>query len=140
MNHDFDIQLSIDIFKFLSVLIFQELFRNIKCCSLCLTVLELCQREKGKLVLKKKKKKPAQMRRQQDSNLRRQSPTDFESVSLTTRTYRQLLESYLNVYIYAMLQNYFNILKSYFQGLHYFDTYNTTTTTVLPLYRELGSE
>ena len=43
------------------------------------------------------------MRRQQDSNLRRQSPTDFESVSLTTRTYRQLLESYLNVYIYAML-------------------------------------
>ena len=28
-------------------------------------------------------------RRQQDSNLRRQSPTDFESVSLTTRTYRR---------------------------------------------------
>ena len=139
MNHDFDIQLSIDIFKFLSVLIFQELFRNIKCCSLCLTVLELCQREKGKLVKKnkykkrKRKRKNAQMRRQQDSNLRRQSPTDFESVSLTTRTYRQLLQSYLNVYIYPMLQNYFNILKSYFQGPHYFNTYYTTTT-VLPLY------
>jgi hypothetical protein len=29
-------------------------------------------------------------RRQQDSNLRRQSPTDFESVSLTTRTYRPI--------------------------------------------------
>ena len=29
------------------------------------------------------------LRRQQDSNLRRQSPTDFESVSLTTRTYRR---------------------------------------------------
>ena len=33
-------------------------------------------------------------RRQQDSNLRRQSPTDFESVSLTTRTYRQLVVVY----------------------------------------------
>lgn len=32
-------------------------------------------------------KKKEMGRQQQDSNLRRQSPTDFESVSLTTRTY-----------------------------------------------------
>ena len=37
-------------------------------------------------ILSKNEKKN---RRQQDSNLRRQSPTDFESVSLTTRTYRR---------------------------------------------------
>ena len=35
-------------------------------------------------------KKSEKNRRQQDSNLRRQSPTDFESASLTTRTYRRL--------------------------------------------------
>jgi hypothetical protein len=35
-------------------------------------------------------KQKIEKRRQQDSNLRRQSPTDFESVSLTTRTYRQI--------------------------------------------------
>ncbi|KMT14058.1 hypothetical protein BVRB_4g078840 isoform C [Beta vulgaris subsp. vulgaris] len=31
-------------------------------------------------------------RRQQGSNLRGQSPTDFKSVSLTTRTYRHLCD------------------------------------------------
>jgi hypothetical protein len=36
------------------------------------------------------RKKKNKARRQQDSNLRRHSPTDFESVSLTTRTYRRL--------------------------------------------------
>jgi hypothetical protein len=42
-----------------------------------------------------KTKQNEKKRRQQDSNLRRQSPTDFESVSLTTRTYRLcVLKSY----------------------------------------------
>ena len=43
-------------------------------------------------------------RQQQDSNLRRQSPTDFESVSLTTRTY--WLTAYtcnVNIKIYTYL-------------------------------------
>ena len=33
----------------------------------------------------------SEKRRQQGSNLRGRSPTDFKSVSLTTRTYRRLL-------------------------------------------------
>ena len=39
-------------------------------------------------------------RRQQGSNLRGRSPTDFKSVSLTTRTYRRLLlcSSFTNMY------------------------------------------
>jgi hypothetical protein len=40
---------------------------------------------------KKKIGKKKKQRRQQGSNLRGRSPTDFKSVSLTTRTYRQLV-------------------------------------------------
>ena len=52
---------------------------------------------KIKFTKKNKKKgmnndeRKSEKRRQQGSNLRGRSPTDFKSVSLTTRTYRRLL-------------------------------------------------
>jgi hypothetical protein len=51
--------------------------------------------------IKKKKKKIKIKRRQQGSNLRGRSPTDFKSVSLTTRTYRRLCQR--SIYIFVLL-------------------------------------
>ena len=65
----------------------------------------------------KKKKYPKQnliifARRQQDSNLRRQSPTDFESVSLTTRTYRRNQMPNLEHFFIIVLANYWQYCQA----------------------------
>ena len=43
------------------------------------------------------------LRRQQGSNLRGRSPTDFKSVSLTTRTYRLVVLGIYFIFIYNKL-------------------------------------
>ena len=49
-------------------------------------------------------------RRQQGSNLRGRSPTDFKSVSLTTRTYRPICNSVSFLIIYISINNILTIL------------------------------
>ena len=55
------------------------------------------EREREREVKKSRKKK----RRQQGSNLRGRSPTDFKSVSLTTRAYRRFVLDKVTKLIYT---------------------------------------
>ena len=63
------------------------------------------------------------LRRQQDSNLRRQSPTDFESVSLTTRTYR-LCVSLSTKELFCLDTALATVTKSGNTAIHYIATEN----------------